>query len=499
MALVVARSEKAQTMNSSRTGAALGFCVMLAGCGAEMEPGEVCHAAPEVRTTEGGIDYVRTPDACFEELTDWPYSTRYFEIDGLRQAYIDEGPPDGDVVLLVHGEPSWSYLHRKMIPVLTVAGHRVIAMDQLGMGRSDKPIDIRAYSYLGHADRMLRFLQGLGLSNITLFCQDWGSLIGLHVAGEHPELFARIAVGDGTLPVVPDGFQPMPPIVDPDTPDPNVTLPFGDLPAQQVPFYDACGGLLEGALPDDFAQWATYAMKNPSFHAAKVLEALTWFPLPPSAAAAYDAPFPRREYMAGPRSFPSLINELAGTNDAAWVGLQGFTRPFLTIWSSNDPGSLGRFATQQNFIDHVPGAAGQPHTRLAESSHFLQDDQGAEIAARLVDWIAETPRTADFPPAECGTPSAGITCLAPTSCAPTEPVCCGTIPASGAPSSECTTAADCPTSLGAGDKTVRFCTSSADCALEPTFSKCCTFQKSAGTVHFCANDVIAAAASGTCE
>jgi haloalkane dehalogenase len=512
MALMVSQSQCPRTEGGLGL-AVLGFAglgllgLALGGCGngdggastTGPSASEVCHAAPVVQKTDAGVEFVRTPDACFEGLVDWPYAPKYVVIDGLRQAYIDEGPPNGDVVLLLHGEPSWSYLYRKMIPVLTAAGHRVIAMDHLGMGRSDKPIDLHAYSYLGHADRMLRFIQALGLSNITLFCQDWGSLIGLHVAGEHPELFARIAVGDGTLPVVPLGYQPVPPIADPETPDSTLVSPFADVPAQQVPFYDACGVVLPAPLPADFAQWAAYAMKNPSFHAAEVLEALTWFPLPPAALAAYDAPFPRREYMAGARVFPSLANDLAGKNDAAWLGLQGFTRPFLTIWSSNDPGNLGRFATQQSFLDHVPGAAGQPHTRLPESSHFVQDDQGPEIAARLVDWMAGTPRAADFPPAACGKPTPGITCLAPTSCSPTAPVCCGTIPALGAASSECTTAAACTTSFLTADKTVRFCTTSADCALEPAYAQCCTFQKNGATQHFCANSTIAAAGSGTCN
>jgi haloalkane dehalogenase len=310
---------------------------------ADASPGGDCQAAPQTLTTLAGVSFVRTPDSCFAGITDFPYEPRYIELDGLRQAYIDEGPATADPILLLHGEPSWSYLYRKMVPVLVSAGHRVIAMDHLGMGRSDKPTDITSYSYSGHIDRLARFIQALSLSNITLFCQDWGSLIGLHVAGEHTDWFARVVLGDGTLPVIPVGFMLVPTIMSPDTPDPTLPNPFAGIPAQQVPFYDASGNRMPSAAAvGDFPEWANYAMKNPSYQPGDVVEALTWFPLPASAHAAYDAPFPRREYMAGTRVFPYLIDGGGGLNATAWAGLMGFTKPFLTIWSSNDPGNLGR-------------------------------------------------------------------------------------------------------------------------------------------------------------
>jgi pimeloyl-ACP methyl ester carboxylesterase len=345
-----------------------------------------CDADPEVMTTADGVDFVRTPDACFESLPDWPYESRYVEIDGLRQAYVDEGPADGEVVLLLHGQPTWSYLYRDMIPVLVDAGYRVIAMDHLGMGRSDKPTEIDAYSYLGHNDRLETFIAELGLTDINLFVQDWGSLIGLRVAGLNPDLFATIAVGDGHLPVTPEGTELFPPVENPDVVA-DIPSMFEAIPAQQVPFYDGCD-LLFDAGDANFESWATYAMTAESFHASEVVEALTWFDLTPEEEAAYDAPFPSRIYMAGPRSFPSLANETPGQTQEAWEGLMAFEKPFLTIWAANDPGNLGRCAVQQNLIDNVPGAEGQPHDRLAEASHFLQDDQGTEIATRMVDWYA---------------------------------------------------------------------------------------------------------------
>lgn len=360
----------------------------------DAQPALACDAPVEVMTTAAGVDFVRTPDACFEGLPDWPYEAKYVEIEGLRQAYAEDGPSDGPVVLLLHGQPSWPYLYRKMIPVLADAGYRVIAMDHLGMGRSDKPTDIASYSYIGHCERLEAFIEALGLTDIHLFVQDWGSLIGLRVAGLNPDWFARIAVGDGMLPVIPEGIKPFPEVEDPNEIDESLEASFSAIPDQQVPFYaeDGCTPVLAPD-PDYFGVWMEYAMKAASFTPSEVVEALTWFDLPSEVEAAYDAPFPSREYMAGPRVFPSLVNELGGANAEAWAGLTSFTRPFLTIWAGNDPGNLGQCETQNHLIDNVPGAAGQPHTRLPEASHFLQEDQGVEIATRLVAFYGD-----DTPP-----------------------------------------------------------------------------------------------------
>jgi pimeloyl-ACP methyl ester carboxylesterase len=378
-----------------RTLLALALTAALAGCADDADPASTaCDAEPVVRSTAGGVDFVRTPDACFDDLTDWPYAAEYVEIDGLRQAYVDEGPSDGPVVLLLHGQPSWSYLYRSMIPVLTDAGFRVIAMDHLGMGRSDKPVDVADYSYIGHYERTLAFLDALDLQDVHLFVQDWGSLIGLRVVGLNPERFAAVAVGNGNLPVIPAGLQPIPDIADPDALA-DLTSPFGDIPDQQPTFYggeDGCEPLGEEEdFSEGFGAWATYAMTAEGFRPSEVLEALTWYPLPEEEEAAYDAPFPSRPYMAGPRVFPSLINGVPGANDAAWAGLTQFRKPFLTVWAANDPGSLGACETQQALIDAVPGAGLFPHTRLEEASHFLQDDQGPAIAERLVDFFRFDP------------------------------------------------------------------------------------------------------------
>ena len=363
-------------------------CSSSSGTTAEVE--RDCDSEPIVLSTSNGVEFVRTPSGCFEDLAGFDYALKSVELDGLRQGYVDEGPPDADPVLLLHGQPSWAYLYRKMIPVLVEAGHRVIAMDHIGMGSSDKPIDIAYYSYVGHADRLVKFIEALGLRNITMFAQDWGSLLGLKVAGENPDWFARIVIGDGTLPVLPEGAEPYPRVENPDEIDPDLQSIFGAIPPQQPPFYDEnCNRILETG--NYFGSWMEYAMKAASFHASEVVEAMTYYDLPPEDEAGYDAPFPSRIYMAGPRTFPSLVNELGGQTQEAWESLQQYERPFLTIWASNDPGNLGSCAVQQNLIDSIPGAEGQPHVRLPEASHFLQDDQGAEIARRIVELIAATP------------------------------------------------------------------------------------------------------------
>ncbi|MEO1059914.1 MAG: haloalkane dehalogenase [Actinomycetota bacterium] len=364
--------------------------LLVVGCSDDEGDAGSCGAEPEVRSTDAGVEFVRTPDACFDDLPDWPYAPEYVELNGLRQAYVDEGPDDGEAVLLLHGQPSWSYLYRDMIPVFVDAGYRVIAMDHLGMGRSDKPTDIGSYSYLGHADRLERFIGELGLTDINLFVQDWGSLIGLRVAGEHTELFSTITVGNGNLPVVPEGVIPFSAVEDPDELT-DLVSPFAEIPDQQPPFYDGCELTAPPGGADRFGDWMAYAMTAESFTAGSVVEALTWFDLTPEVEAAYDAPFPRREYLAGARVFPSLVLEVGGVNEEAWAGLQSFDRPFLTLWGANDAGSLGACETQQNLIDNVPGAEGQPHDRLAEAGHFLQSDQGTEIVSRMVDWLGGLP------------------------------------------------------------------------------------------------------------
>ena len=348
----------------------------------------------EIMTTESDVEFVRTPDACFENLPDWPYEPQYVEIDGLRQAYVDVGPADAkETILLLHGQPSWSYLYRKMIPVLAEEGHRVIAMDHLGFGRSDKPIDPDYYTYVDHVERLETFIQELELDGITIFVQDWGSLIGLQVVGTNPEWFDRLVVGNGFLLVYPEDETVF------DLPDnPRVTRnlfhrAIMDIPAQQEPLVREpleSNDVTDIATDEDqyFGLWIDYSRNDERFRPEMIVEAMTYFDLSPEEEAAYAAPFPSRVYMGGARAFPGLANELGGVTDAGWKGLGQFEKPFLTIWGDNDSGNLGEPIIQQTLIDHIPGSTGWDHVRLPEASHFLQDDQGEEIARRINEFIA---------------------------------------------------------------------------------------------------------------
>ena len=368
--------------------------LLFTGCTPQVrvaQASDACLVEPKVLATSDGVAFVRTSEACFANLPDWDYEPKYLEIDGLRQAYVDVGPADGDPILLLHGEPSWSYLYRFMIPVLVESGHRVIAMDHVGMGRSDKPIDLAYHSFQNHVNRLDTFIGELELDNLTVFIQDWGSVLGLYLVSEQPDTFDRIILGNGGFPNVEKPYR-VP--ADIETAVAGFGRTLGMIPPQQPAFFDAEGNSLipvgagaEGS--DPFGDWIAYAMYAEDFRPSKMLEALTYRALTPEELAAYDAPFPNRTMMAAPRTFPSLVNQTVGLYKPVMAGLTRYTRPFLTIFGANEPGLSPDI--QRWFIDNVPGADGQEHHRFPDASHFLQDDKGKEIAERVNRFIVENP------------------------------------------------------------------------------------------------------------
>jgi pimeloyl-ACP methyl ester carboxylesterase len=337
-----------------------------------------------VHWTDACVPFVRTPEARFADLPDFPYAAHFQEVDGLRMAYVDEGPRDGQVVLLLHGEPSWSYLYRKMIPILTHAGYRVIAPDMIGMGRSDKPIQFTDYTYLHHVRWVGEFITALDLHDVTAFVQDWGSLIGLRVIGDHPDRFARVVVGNGRLPVLPAGIKPVT-IPEPLVSNDEWTLPFHadapEIPVTPSPF-----------VPSRFVQWVVFALAGSQLRASDVIDALTTTHLSPAELAAYDAPFPDRIHMTGPRVFPSLINTISETptNQGAREVFNAWTKPLLTLFGRRDP-NLGTDAIQAEMRDTVPGAVGQPHHAYPDAGHFVQEDVGPDLAHRIDAFIRANP------------------------------------------------------------------------------------------------------------
>jgi len=296
------------------------------------------------------MDTLRTPDERFANLPGYGFPPHYLEIDGLRVHYVDEGPRQAPPILLLHGEPSWSYLYRKMIPVLTAAGHRCVAPDLVGFGRSDKPVRREDYTYQRHVDWMRGVLERLDLRAVTLVCQDWGGLIGLRLAAEHEDRFARIVAA-------------------------NTFLPTGDTPPGPA-----------------FLAWQTYSQETPDFHVGAIVRGGCVTDLPADVIAAYDAPFPDDRYKAGARQFPMLVptspnDPAAAPNRQAWEVLGRWQKPFLTAFSDMDPITTGA----DRLLRHtIPGTQGQPHTTITGAGHFLQEDKGEDLARVVADFIAHT-------------------------------------------------------------------------------------------------------------
>ncbi len=296
---------------------------------------------------------LRTPDDHFADLPDYPFSPNYVEVDDqdggtLRVHYLDEGPADGPVVLCLHGEPSWSYLYRKMIPPLVDAGLRVIAPDLVGFGKSDKPTEKSDYTYARHVAWMQEVIvDHLDLADATFFGQDWGGLVGLRLVAENPDRFARVIIG-------------------------NTGLPTGEHP-----------------LTEAFMQWQKFSQTTPVFDIGFLISSATLTELSVGEIAAYDAPFPDDTYKAGARIFPSLVptstdDPAARANRAAWEVFKKWDKPLICCFSDSDPVTAGG---DKSFLALVPGSAGQPHVTVANAHHFFQEDAAPQLSRLIVDAI----------------------------------------------------------------------------------------------------------------
>lgn len=331
------------------------------------------------------MDIVRTPDERFRNLADFPFAPHYVVVDDgtggtLRVHYVDEG--QGEVILCLHGQPTWSYLYRKMIPILVGSGYRVIAPDLVGFGRSDKPTRRSDYTYANHVFWMARLLENLDLNGITLVCQDWGGLIGLRLVAEAPDRFARVVAANTGLPDaqgIPEGMSASLHALLEQTP----ALPLPEMAAKLA-------GPMEDRPP--FMYWVRHCDAYPAFDPALVVRA-SLKRCSDAEYAAYAAPFPSEAYLQGAREFPSLVpiipdNPAVLANRAAWAYFERCEKPFLTVFSDSDPVTKGG---EQRFIDTVPGAAGQKHTIIPGAGHFLQDDAPEALSAAVVDFIRANP------------------------------------------------------------------------------------------------------------
>ena len=282
------------------------------------------------------MSVLRTPDECFENLAGFPFEPRYLEIRDedlgvIRIHYVDEGPRDGPVILCLHGEPTWSYLYRKMIPVFTAAGFRVVAPDLVGFGRSDKPSLRSDYSYKRHVKWIKNWIDKAGLKDITLLGQDWGGLIGLRLLAENPELFVRFSLS-------------------------NTGLPTGD-----------------HGISEAFLRWQKFSQEDPNFDIGSIVNLFGRGSLSEEEVAAYRAPFPSDEFKAGARQFPLLVptspdDPAAEDNRVAWKQLMQWDKPALMCFSDNDPIMRGG---EHPFLKLVPGTQNQPHITL-KGRHFIQ-------------------------------------------------------------------------------------------------------------------------------
>jgi haloalkane dehalogenase len=313
---------------------------------------------------------VRTPDERFADLPGYPFFSRFADLaDGLRMHYIDEGPADGEVVLLLHGQPTWSYLYRSVVARLTAHGLRAVAPDLIGFGRSDKPVDRAAFTVQAHIDWLSQFVAALGLSDLTLVVQDWGGPIGLGVFAARPGLVRRVIAANTVLHTASPSLAGRLTWACHANPDGTVTveqmlLDYQRLTQEFTPFQ-----------PSLFVQGATES------------------DIPADVLAAYDAPFPDETFCAGPRQLPLLMgltpgSQCARLNQRTLRALESFDGPFLTAFSDGDPATRGWAEVLQS---HVPGAAGRAHVTMEQAGHFLQEDCGPQLADVVAQFVGATP------------------------------------------------------------------------------------------------------------
>ena len=334
----------------------------------------------------------RTPDDRFADLAGYPFAPHYAEVpapdgDTLRMHYLDEGPADAEPILCLHGQPTWSYLYRKMIPLFVDAGYRVVAPDFVGFGRSDKPTQRSDYTYERHVEWLKAFLGAIDLTDITLVCQDWGGLIGLRAAAEVPERFARIVTANTALPDA-DG------VADDDAAN------IGDRMRAymaSLPVHRSAPEMGMAMASDTsgmgFLHWVKFCAETPVLKVSDVVGFSSGGLLGEAESAAYDAPFPNDSYMSGARQFPSLVpimpdNVAIPANRAAWRVYEGWEKPFLTAFSDNDRVTAGR---QVPFQERVPGARNQRHVTIEGAGHFLQEEKPGELAGAVLTFMDDNP------------------------------------------------------------------------------------------------------------
>ncbi|MFA0570682.1 haloalkane dehalogenase [Vibrio gallaecicus] len=318
------------------------------------------------------LQTLRTPEEAFATLIDYPFTANYLEIDGLRMHYLDEGESNDKTIFLLHGQPSWSYLYRHMIPLFVAAGYRVIAPDLIGFGKSDKPASSDVHSYGNHVHWMASFIRQLGIKNAAAFMQDWGGMIGLRVLAKEPEWLDRLVLSNTALSEM-KGLE-------------KILVP------KVLKFMAAAAGkpsITKFADNINYGNWASYFKHSDQLEIGQIIQTLTTRQLSIEEMKAYDAPFPTADYCAAPRKMPEIVASELNQVNKDWDKLKQWHKPVLTLFSDQDPFLADRgydIKLQSNFR----GAQGQPHATIENASHFLQEDQSQQLALNVIDWLEQT-------------------------------------------------------------------------------------------------------------
>ena len=321
---------------------------------------------------ESKIVALRTPENAFDQLMDFPFTPNYLEINGMRMHYVDEGKNNSKTIFLLHGQPTWSYLYRHMIPILVAAGYRVIAPDLIGFGKSDKPKYTSSHTFQAHVNWMDEFVRKLNLQNAAAFMQDWGGMIGLRVLAKQPNWLSRLVVANTALAEFSLIEQLMVPNIL------KTMVAFSGVPSIQ-----------KLRAKTNYGNWAGYFRRAQQLEIGEIIQTLTTKNLTAEEKQAYDAPFPDSSFYAGPRQMPEIVaTDLKAVNED-WKLLKQLDLPVLTLFSDLDP-FLADQGYDQKFQTNFKGAQNQPHITIQNASHFLQEDQSQELAQRTIDWLTQT-------------------------------------------------------------------------------------------------------------
>jgi len=321
---------------------------------------------------KNSIKVITTPESAFENLKDYPFAQNYMDVGGLNMHYVDEGDKSSKVIFLFHGQPTWSYLYRHMIPMFVKAGYRVIAPDLIGFGKSDKPINAKDISYTSQVNWMKTFVQKLGIEDASAFMQDWGGMIGLRVLADNPKWLKRLIVANTALSEVK-----------------GITRFIMPKMLKLMTLFTGKSTIDDFEKKQNYGNWASYFIHADKPEIGDLVQILTTSNLSRDELDAYDAPFRGNEYFAAPRKMPLIVGQDLKEAYEDWQKLKRWEHPVLTLFSDKDP-FLADQGYDKLFQTNFKGAAGQPHITISNASHFLQEDKPKELVGNILNWLDKT-------------------------------------------------------------------------------------------------------------